>query len=127
MTLVRAAQGVVDARSAGSDLDAPIDVLADALQSHRRGDRDRVAKSRGGDQCEVVWGRECKAPPGMTLRTSAVCYSCGQPACPACSTIVDYYTYGRQRIGFDCLEQHDRRDVVEATLARRARKERYRG
>ena len=127
MTLVRAAQGVVDARAVGTDLDPPIDALAAALRSHRAGGARRVAKRRGGDVCGVVDSDYCDAPANSDALTTSLCYACGQPVCSGCSTRVDWYTYGRQRIGFDCLRERDMEDVVERVYERRRRKEARRG
>jgi hypothetical protein len=71
--------------------------------------------------CGVVWDNLCDAPANGELSTRATCYACGQPACRACSVVIPWFAYGRQRIGFDCLQQYDRDDALSAALAGRGR------
>lgn len=65
--------------------------------------------------CAVVEGNGCEAPPCEGGPTSRIptCYSCGEPACRACSEIIPYYTYGRQRVCFHCIIDRTRGTTLE--------------
>jgi hypothetical protein len=62
--------------------------------------------------CEVVLDNNCTAPPEDHEKpspdcpgTRARCFACGLPACPSCSTIRRYHSYGRQRICATCEQE----------------------
>jgi hypothetical protein len=63
--------------------------------------------------CTVVDSISCQAPPGHGGRISTSCFSCGDAVCANCSLVIDYYDFGRKRIGHDCIRQrfgeHDER------------------
>lgn len=35
------------------------------------------------------------------------CFACGEPVCENCSQVVPYYDYGRKRICFNCMKEHE--------------------
>ena len=63
------------------------------------------------DYCCVVDSWECKAPANLEyscisyIRTK--CFACGLTVCKNCSEVVRYYNYGKRRICFTCMEEHD--------------------
>jgi hypothetical protein len=71
--------------------------------------------------CSLVWDNSCTAPANSLGTTRGVCFACGEPVCPSCSTLTAWYRYGRRRIGFDCLRDCDFADELRRSLAARAR------
>lgn len=66
----------------------------------------RQPDRRKAEPCEVVWSNAC-ASALESGKTRAECFACGLPACPACSRVREYYNYGKKRVCFNCMEQHD--------------------
>lgn len=85
---------------------------------------------RRGDFCGVADSNDCKAWPRLgtpdsrrdTL-TYAECFACGEPVCTSCSMKVTWFSFGRRRVGFDCLRTFDRGAEVETHYDRLARLE----
>lgn len=67
--------------------------------------------------CSLVWDNLCEAPANGESSTRGTCYACGQPVCRTCSVVIPWFHYGRHRIGFDCLQQCERDEVLVAALA----------
>lgn len=66
--------------------------------------------------CGLVWDNLCDAPANGSRSIRGTCYACGQPVCTMCSVVTNWYHYGRHRIGFDCLREHDRSDELASAL-----------
>ena len=72
-----------------------------------------------------VSGQNCNAPAGYGGRYGAIyicnyeegnernkgarltCFACGESVCENCSSVYDYYDYGKQIICDNCANEHD--------------------
>lgn len=62
----------------------------------------------GKDVCCVVHNRDCLAPADVdrNLLPNRIgkCFACGEPVCSKCSSILTYFSFGKRRICFNCIE-----------------------
>jgi hypothetical protein len=75
-------------------------------------------------QACCVSGQDCNAPAGYggvgaiwicnyekgaekDKGARLTCFACGEPVCENCSSVYDYYDYGKKIICDDCAEEND--------------------
>jgi hypothetical protein len=77
-----------------------------------------AAKRKSVKECCCVADSNCMAPANLiNAEARAICFSCGEHVCLACSLIILWPGFGRKRICHNCLsdrnQPHDEERVFE--------------